>query len=212
MEIRTAPSERVSYTWYKNRSLKGNSNVWTTVADHTLEDEAWYEVRYQNKCTQGSASQMVYIDRPITLKPIASPDTTCADGSEKQIIVYDQAQTDRSYDTYRWYLRNPQGEPKLVAESDTLSLRREVVNRGVYYAEVSNTCQKMTSPEVDVRIDSIPVIQQQLQKAYATRKSYFSERPGRSVKWFPEEDELKETVWVNEDCFSSQRTLTNLTT
>lgn len=220
LEIRTAPSERVSYTWYKNRSLKGNSNVWTTVADHTLEDEAWYEVRYQNKCTQGSASQMVYIDRPITLKPIASPDTTCADGSEKQIIVYDQAQTDRSYDTYRWYLRNPQGEPKLVAESDTLSLRREVVNRGVYYAEVSNTCQKITSPEVDVRIDSIPVIQQQLQKATVCElenHTFGLKATGGDLlyQWFLEKKDgtQKNQVWVTEDfASSSQWTLTNLTT
>lgn len=162
LQLKTEPSNRVSYTWYKRMSLKGTGDTYIIPqANYTLEDGAWYYVQYHNKCSAGEVSQTVHIDRPIVLKAMTTPDITCADGTDKLIIVKDNAQVLPEYNQYKWY-RRTSGEPQLISESDTLKVKRDLKNRGQYYAVVANTCKTVTSPDVDLRIDTVPVIKEQL--------------------------------------------------
>lgn len=161
LKIETTPIDRVSFTWQKNLITKGYGNTYTMPAIYAHEDGAWYVVTYRNKCSSGQMAQNIYIDRKIVLKNVTSPDIICADNAEKIIIIEDQAQTNRDYNQYKWYLKTESGIPALKSESDTLQLKRQVNNRGIYYAEISNTCETVQSPEIDLHIDSIPVILRQ---------------------------------------------------
>lgn len=161
LKLETQPSDRVSYLWLKRLSLKGTGNTLSFNANYISEDGAWYTVQHRNKCSAGEISQTIFIDRAINLEKLTSPDIVCTDASEKKmIIVKDKAQSLPEYNHYKWY-RRVNGVPVLVVESDTLIVKRKLSERGVYYAEVKNSCQTVNSNDVDLRIDSLPVITKQ---------------------------------------------------
>ena len=157
LAIGLTPNSRVFYEWEKNGRRVGIESTYTVPAIYMLEDNAWYRVSYKNQCSSGYAGQRVHVDKTITLEKMLSPDIECADGSEKLLIVEDKFQTSKEYNEYKWFKRTEIGQ-ELLFESDTLRLDRYVNNRGIYYAEVRNTCEIVNSPDVDIRIDSIPII------------------------------------------------------
>ena len=160
LEVVATPKERVEYTWWKRLTkVVSGQNFYTFPANITKENGAVYTVNYKNKCSEGSISHNVYVDAPVELAKMKSPDIVCSDATgDKVIIVKDLAQADNpEYDTYKWYKRTD-GEPVLMSETDTLKVGLTIANRGLYYAEVGNVCGIKLSADVDLRIDTVPQI------------------------------------------------------
>lgn len=160
LEVVATPKERVEYTWRKRLTkLVSGVNYYTFTANIAKENGAVYTVEYKNKCSEGIISHNVYVDAPVELAKMKTPDIVCSgDAAVKEIIVQDLAQKDYpEYDHYKWYKRTD-GEPQLMSETDTLRVGLTVANRGLYYAEVGNVCGIKLSPDVDLRIDTIPQI------------------------------------------------------
>ncbi len=160
LEVVATPKERVEYTWWKRLTkVVSGQNFYTFPANITKENGAVYTVNYKNKCSEGSISHNVYVDAPVELAKMKSPDIVCSDATgDKVIIVKDLAQADNpEYDTYKWYKRTD-SEPVLMSETDTLKVGLTIANRGLYYAEVGNVCGIKLSADVDLRIDTVPQI------------------------------------------------------
>lgn len=150
---------RVSYQWYENGyPYSSGSNVCHIPQVSMSKDQTNYYVEYANKCSNGSFSQMMYVDLASVLEALPEKVMGCA-GEEgvQEVIVRDIAQLDAKYNHYEWY-RRMNGDSLLVSTTDTLSVPLHLSETGVYYCKVTNECGVKFSTDVRVNIDSIPVI------------------------------------------------------
>lgn len=160
--------DRVTYTWRKRNLVvqpeAGKPYAYSGGNASLRDDGAWFEVSYSNKCNTGSATHNVHVDKPISLASFAKDSvvSVCAAPGVTEILIVDDAQREQpEYNNYQWFRRNADGTATLIGETDTLKVLKQVSNSGKYYCALDNTCGSALSGDVDLRIDSMPVIKKQ---------------------------------------------------
>lgn len=156
-------SATTSYLWRKRnvvQDIKGNTFAGIV---SSRDDGAWYEIAYKNKCTEGAVTHNVFVDTKISLASFAKDSVVsmCAGKGYSDVLIVDEAQRENpEYNTYRWY-RRTSGMPELVGQTDTLRVLKKVAKSGIFYCELNNACGSVVSGNVDLRIDSMPIILKQ---------------------------------------------------
>lgn len=163
LALELSSMERVSWRWEKEGVTVGTDSR-LLAGPFTSDSVQTYRVWFRNKCTSAVLPSyrdvVVQVPRPIRFDTASVREILLCAGEVADTALQVNVNPE-SLAELRWYY-HAYGDTTNVAElgSDTTTIRVPVTtgNTGYYYAVAYNACQRrVASPDVWLRVDSIPV-------------------------------------------------------
>lgn len=160
LEIKTNPSDRVSYKWYRgNQGIEPNVPGAPNKYQVTVvfgENGRIFKVNYANKCNSGQKTMQVMMDENLLFEQPAALIQLCAHhGDSTSLKIKETGVLNNA--KYSWYYRKTQTDtPILVDSVATLRIPLDVSASGYYHCKLKNACPDVKVNESFVRVDSVP--------------------------------------------------------
>uniref|UniRef100_UPI00203ABAE4 immunoglobulin domain-containing protein n=1 Tax=Odoribacter lunatus TaxID=2941335 RepID=UPI00203ABAE4 len=170
--IITNPEKRVEYTWECAGLIlkqgEGKDYASIKVGPMSLSDpEYTYFIRYKNRCSLGESVIRMHVGDTLVFEDLQDI-TVCAEAGKDTFIYVKHTPVGAVWPVgYQWYyhkLKEDASPLELEGErSDTLWLPMSTSVTGFYFCKFSEVCNPVTTRSSWVRVDSIPVLLNNLQ-------------------------------------------------